>query len=111
MTVTEKEAELICKGEISKFIGEGRICVLENGRFLIDLNKTCPALDGFKCILHKDPNRPKACRDFPIFLEKNNVNISEGCYAVLDGLLYTHIGKMKREGYTVDTFIPRNKRN
>ncbi len=36
------------------------------------LGKSCPSLNDFKCIIHKDLERPLVCKQFPIFFYKQS---------------------------------------
>lgn len=83
------------------YIDEPKWKELPNGRYSLDLNKGCPALKDFMCLIHKKRNRPNACQQFPLFLEKDIVKLSARCPAVKAGLFYPYIYKFKKMGFKI----------
>ncbi len=102
LKVIKKEANLLTSEKLQENIKNKSLFPLKGGKYLVNLNKGCPALKDFKCTLHNNPERPQICQDFPIFLEGKKVNVSSKCYAVIEGLLYPYINKMKLQGYEIN---------
>ena len=63
----------------------------------------CPSLKDWKCSIYKNPNRPKVCGDYPIFLDrkKKEVKLSPRCTAVQEGKFYGYEAKMMALGYKI----------
>jgi len=60
----------------------------------------CPNLSGYKCVIHKNPARPKACKEFPLFIwEDKTLVIADECPAVKENKLYPYIAEFKKMGY------------
>lgn len=70
-------------------------------QYSVSLQDDCPNLINFKCIIHKNPDRPKACQDFPIFLEGKTIKLSNRCLAVKEGKFYGFIKEMESLGYKI----------
>lgn len=102
LVLTEVEADVITDNNIPQFIKEGRIKQIKENKYsfyLGDYNKPCPCLKDLKCAVHKNPNRPLACRQFPVFIEGNTIRLSPRCLAVKNSLLYPYIAKLVKNGY------------
>lgn len=86
-----------------KAVTQGRIVALKeiNGKYSMHLGSGCPSLKDFKCLIHKNPKRPLACRQFPIFLEGKTVRLSPRCLAVKNNLLYPYVAKLVKMGYKI----------
>ena len=62
--------------------------------------KGCPNLTDFKCVIHKNPKRPKACKEFPLFIwENKTIVITDDCPAVKENQLYSYLAEFKKMGY------------
>ena len=60
----------------------------------------CPNLSDDKCVIHTNPKRPKACKEFPIFVRENKIVIvTDECPGVLTNLLYPYLAEFKKRGY------------
>jgi len=60
----------------------------------------CPNLLDYKCIIHTNPNRPKACKEFPLFiLDNKKIVVSDECPAVKENRLYPYLAEFKLMGY------------
>jgi len=72
-------------------------------RFIFSLSangKGCPNLSDYKCVIHTNPNRPKACKEFPLFIGNDKtIIIGDECPAVKENQLYTYLAEFKRKGY------------
>ena len=75
---------------------------IDSNKFSLNMNSGCPMLKDFKCTIHKNKNRPEACKQFPIFIEGKTIRLSQRCPAVKEGLLYPFIKKMISQGYVLD---------
>ncbi|MFO8015848.1 MAG: hypothetical protein R6U32_01980 [Candidatus Woesearchaeota archaeon] len=87
------QAGLLTSGRISDFISEKRMKRISDDKyslFLGDYEKPCPCLKDFRCMVHSNPLRPEACRDFPVFVdaESMTVRLSHRCLAVKEGRMY-----------------------
>jgi Fe-S-cluster containining protein len=66
----------------------------------------CPNLLNYKCMIHKNPARPKACREFPIFIRKNKtLTVTRACPAVKENKLYPYLAEFKMMGYAL-VYLP-----
>jgi|GEM_PF-948609 len=62
----------------------------------------CPNLLDHKCTIHKNPLRPKACIEYPLFIwENKTILITDDCPAVKENMLYAHLAEFKKMGYTL----------
>lgn len=68
-------------------------------RYIFNLSKGCPNLKDYKCIIHKNSKRPKACKEFPLFIFGKTIIITEDCPAVKQNLLYPFLAEFKSMGY------------
>jgi len=98
LTLTAKEADLITQNKTKEFEKQGTI-KKNKGRFSLNLGKSCPSLNDFKCIIHKDPERPLVCKQFPIFITGKSIRFSKGCPAVTKGLFYPYEKQFLNMGY------------
>ena len=102
LVLTEVEANVITNNNISEFIKEGRIKPVKDNKYsfyLGDYNKPCTCFKDLKCRVHKNPDRPLACQQFPIFIEGKTIRLSPRCLAVKNNLLYPYVAKMIKAGY------------
>jgi Fe-S-cluster containining protein len=62
----------------------------------------CPNLKDLKCTIHKNPDRPKACKEFPLFIWQNKtIMVSFRCPAAKENKLYPYLAKFKSLGYNI----------
>ncbi len=91
--------------EKEKLNSESKLKELKfSGKFLLDFSNSlggCPALSGTDCSIHKNPNRPKVCQDFPIFIEGNKIKISPRCFAQQENKFYPFIKEFEKLGFEV----------
>jgi Fe-S-cluster containining protein len=60
----------------------------------------CPNLTDYKCVIHTNPLRPKACKDFPLFIwTDKTIVITDECPAVKENQLYAYLDEFKKMGY------------
>lgn len=79
--------------------------MVNDKEYVLDLSRDsmgCPSLKENKCVVHTNPGRPVACREFPLFLWRDKtVKLSKRCPAVREELLYPYLAKFKRMGYSL----------
>lgn len=103
--MNKKQLDAVVNGKKKEY--KEQIKELKDGKvslFLGSSGKACPSLkEDFKCRIHGNPERPKACSDFPIFLRKESktVLLSPRCLAVRNNLLYPYVKRLQLEGYKV----------
>jgi len=60
----------------------------------------CPNLSEYKCVIHTNPKRPKACKEYPLFIwENKTIVITDECPAVKENQLYPYLAEFKKMGY------------
>lgn len=75
--------------------------------YLGDYEIPCPSLGkDFKCLIHKKPERPSACKQFPLFIEGNKLRLSPRCPAVKADMLYPYIARLLKMGYRLEEANP-----
>ena len=95
LLLSEKEANLL------QIDTKDLILMPIDKRYIFNLGKGCPNLVEFKCIIHKNPDRPKACKEFPLFISENTIIVTEDCPAVKQSMLYPYLAEFKTMGYTL----------
>ena len=70
-------------------------------RYIFNLSKGCPNLIDYKCAVHKNKDRPKACREFPLFVYDKTVIITDDCPAVKENRLYPFLAEFKKMGFEI----------
>jgi Fe-S-cluster containining protein len=87
----------------------GVLIKTEKGKYVIDLAEKqtgCPSLNESRCIIHDNPKRPAACKEFPLFIwkidGKDIIHVSERCPAVKEGMLYPYLAKFKMMGFDIN---------
>ena len=98
LTLTAKETDLITQNKTKKFEKQG-IIKKNKEVFSLNLGKSCPSLTDFKCTIHKDPERPLVCKQFPIFITEKSIRFSKGCTAVTKRLFYPYEKQFLNQGY------------
>jgi Fe-S-cluster containining protein len=107
--MSAKEAKLLSGKNHKKLEKLTVLTKIDRGRYVLDLGETasgCPSLKESKCTVHKNPERPTACKEFPLFIWKKKgkdiVHLSGRCPAVNAGLFYPSLWKFKLMGYEID---------
>lgn len=75
-----------------------------SGRYFLELSNSlggCPSLKENKCLIHKDPHRPKVCSDFPIFIEGDSVRIPKKCTAEAQNKFFIYKKRFKELGFNI----------
>ena len=77
------ELMLVTNGLAERLMNEGIIVKKDNGLYDYNLDRrVCPSLIlGNMCSIYFNKNRPKLCREFPIFLRGKRIFISTFCEA------------------------------
>lgn len=96
LLLTKKELDLVAgKKQI-------KIQLQKDNKYSLFLGDTCPSLQGnFKCKIHRNRNRPQACKEFPIFIYEKNIILSGRCLAVKQGKFYPYIKQWLKLGYKI----------
>lgn len=112
LVLTSNELDLVANTQKKSLEEKNAISILNNGKYSMDFDlneKSCPSLKDNKCIIHKDPLRPLACKEFPLFIRGNNLLVSQRCPAAKDNLLYPYIAEFKLMGFNLvygkETFL------
>ena len=104
---------VMTKNQLDKVVGykkeeyKEQIKQLDKNKFSLYMGKSdkpCPSLNkDFKCNIYKDPLRPKACHNFPIFLNHKDKKalFSPRCLAYQLGLLFPYSKKLQLQGYEI----------
>ena len=74
---------------------------IQEDKFSLNLNKTCPSLKENKCTIYKSKNRPGICHEFPIKQYDNKILLSSRCLAVKSNLFFPFTKKLKLKGYEI----------
>ncbi|NCN86853.1 hypothetical protein GW932_03390 [archaeon] len=94
MTTKEKREILEKEGNIKE--------LFYSGKFQVDFTNSlggCPALKDNKCTIHKNPERPEVCHEFPIFILGDKIKISKKCPANQNNKFYPFIKQFQELGY------------
>jgi len=97
LVLTKKQLNLITKNNP----GKDQIKPLVFNTFSLNLSQSCPSLKDFKCVIHKNKDRPDTCKQFPVFIEKDTVRLSSRCPAIKEGLFYPYIYEWIALGYNI----------
>lgn len=104
LVITSEQADLILQGRRKEFEEKGVMKKIGENKyslFLGNYDMTCPSLQkDYTCKVHKDPLRPKACQQFPLFLIGQTIRLSPRCPAVKENKLYPYVKQLLSLGYT-----------
>ena len=123
LVLTSSQADLVTQKKKKDYEDKKLLKGIKEGRYSLYIgNKDfpCPSLKDFKCLIHRNRNRPDACKQFPIFVHGNTIKLSSRCPAVIGNLFYPYIKKFIAAGckivestqlYDADIYItnPTNK--
>lgn len=104
LILTEKECELVALGRKADLITKNLLKHLPASKYSLNIGSKdapCPCLKDFMCTIHKRKYRPTVCKDFPLFLENNEIRLSTRCPAVTAGLFYPYVHRLIKLGYTI----------
>lgn len=107
LLLTEKELDLIAGDKRQELEDNEFIKKQDNNLFSLSLSNNtghCPRLEGSKCTIHKNPNKPSTCEKFPIFLneEKKEIRLSPRCFAVKENKLYSYTHQFLKLGFKIN---------
>jgi Fe-S-cluster containining protein len=98
-----ESVDIITQGKREELEEKKLLVKIDEGNyslFMGNYDQPCPSLkEDFRCMIHKNPKRPKACKEFPVFIRDNTLHLSSRCLAVKQGLLYPYIKKILSMGY------------
>lgn len=100
----EKEINSVVGDRKEFFKKKGVLSKGENGFYRLKLTEQdpCPKLGkNFECTIHKDEDRPRVCKDYPVIPYLNMIFLSPYCKAVEQGKLKEHEKAMKVEGFNI----------
>ncbi len=109
LALTGPEADLVTNKAKDELIANSILKRLASGNFTLylgDYRYPCPSLKDFRCSIHKNPQRPQACKNFPIFVTGKSVQLSHRCLAVKLGMFYPYIKKWLALGCRVEESDP-----
>lgn len=100
---SKQEVEVMTAGKYEEFIITGVLIKESENKYVFNLEKhRCLNLGlDFKCNVHKNVNRPRLCKDFPLFLVKNFVVTASICPAIESNLLESYLKKLEELGYKI----------
>jgi Fe-S-cluster containining protein len=104
LIISEKQINILLGDKMKDFEAKGNIKMLDNGNYSLNLDNhlgSCPCLVEFKCKIHKNPDRPQACKDFPVFINGDTVRLSPRCPGVKIGKLYPYEHMFLKLGFTL----------
>ncbi len=68
--------------------------------FNLGIKNGCPNLLNSKCLIHKNPLRPKVCGDYPLFIgEDKTLIVASDCIGVDENKLFGYLSEFKTLGY------------
>ena len=98
MVLDSKGYEAVTKGK--KVDSKDISCT--DGKCTLFLGNKCPSLtQDLKCSIHDNPDRPQACKDFPVFTLGNKVVLSGRCLAVKQNKFYPFVSEWIKKGNNV----------
>lgn len=104
LVLTPHEVDLIMGKTKVQLKEQGHLTVTSTGDYSFFLGYSeqgCPSLKNYKCTIHKNRERPKTCKDYPVFIIGKLVRISSRCLAVRMNLFYPFIREFMQLGYKV----------
>ena len=94
LVLNKSQLDLVTKGN------HKNINPMKKDLFSLNLSSGCPSLSGTKCKIHKEDNRPQACKDFPLFEIEGQVTFSSRCPAVNTNQFYELTHELKQKNIT-----------
>ena len=105
LILTEKQKQKVVGSKEEQY--KDQIKQIDKNKFSLFMgksDKSCPSLNkDFKCNIYNSKLRPKACHDFPLFINKRDKKalFSPRCLAVHMGLLYKFSKQLQLKGYKI----------
>jgi Fe-S-cluster containining protein len=104
LLLSEKEVSLMKDTDIKTLKTMPKDSETDDTRYIFNIGlkpQGCPNLVKYKCTIHKNPDRPKACKEYPIFLFEDSVIVTDECPAVKENKLYPFLARFKKMGYKI----------
>lgn len=105
LVLNEEEKDTIVQNKETELREKMVLKKLDNGKYSLNLANSggsCPSLKDNKCSIYTDPNRPLACKQFPVFVGDSKVRLSPRCLAVKMNLFYPYEKEWIKLGYKID---------
>ncbi len=100
LILRERNLELVTQNKSKELIKKKIVIKLKNNKYSLNMDiDGCPSLKEYKCAIHKNQDRPEACKQFPIFIKGNTIRLSPRCLAVKCGLFYPYISILLKNGF------------
>ena len=102
---------LLDEAALQVTVGDQRLALERQGflketkeGFSLNLNnpRHCPSLKGSLCTIHKNPDRSRTCKDFPIFIREKSIILSHRCPAVQEEKFYAFVQQCLADGWRLD---------
>jgi Fe-S-cluster containining protein len=105
LILTRKEADLLVPTGWQELKDNQYLIELIGQKYSLNLGNhmgACPRLTkDFKCSIHTHEGRPSACKEFPVFIDGNQVRLSKRCFGVKAGLLYPFVRQFIEAGCAI----------
>lgn len=104
LVLTSRESDIIIGKIKVQLTEQGHLTVTKTGDYSLFLEcseQGCPSLNDYKCTIHENKERPKTCKDYPIFIIGKLVRLSSRCLAVRMNLFYPFIKEFMQLGHKV----------
>ena len=104
LLLSEKEVSLMKDTKIETLKTMPKNLETDSKRYIFNIGlkpQGCPNLIKYKCTIHKNPDRPKPCKEYPLFVFENTVIITDECPAVKENKLYPFLTQFKAMGYKI----------
>lgn len=103
LTLTAQQLRRVAQGHEDELKRADRLIPIGE-RFSLILDGDCPSLAGNRCSIYR--SRPKACREFPLWIRDGVVFVSPRCVGVKAGLLYPYVRRLRMLGLRVIESAP-----
>lgn len=103
LSLNEDQVKLVVGNHKSKLVNNNHLIESHDQNFLLDLGNpiNCPSQKNNKCSIHTNPNRPSACKEFPVFIWTEGIKLSNRCPAVREGKLYPFVRQFVKAGFKI----------
>lgn len=100
LNLQERELEKVTGDRRQELERTGRLTKEWDGSWTLLLAPGCPALlPDHRCAIY--PERPKACREYPIFRFNRAVVTVDDCPLIKSGRLEPHLDALRKDGVNV----------
>lgn len=102
LIIKAEKVPIVTKNNQEELIKQGSLKKINDRKYSLNLSNSCPSLkEDHKCSIHENKDRPLACRNFPIFINKDTVKFSPRCLAVKENKFYGYEAEFLKLGYNV----------